>query len=102
VPDAFVNAIKHVASLVSVAVVTVDATLAVPVNDAVIVPALKLPDPSRATIALTVFALVALVAELDTFRAVEIVANFVSTMAAAGSTSLFVINDVDSNPVLEL
>ena len=53
-----------------------------PVSAAEIVPALKLPDVSRATIADAVFALVAVVAELLTFDAVEIVASFVSTMAA--------------------
>ena len=37
---------------------------AFPLNVAVIVPALKLPEASRATIALAVFALVAVVAEL--------------------------------------
>jgi hypothetical protein len=56
--------------------------LAVPVKAAVIVPAVKLPEPSRATIALAVFADVAVVAELLTFKAVEIVASFVSTIAA--------------------
>jgi hypothetical protein len=53
-----------------------------PVSAAEIVPALKLPDASRATIADAVFALAAVVAELLTFDAVEIVASFVSTMAA--------------------
>ena len=38
--------------------------LALPDSDAVMVPALKLPDASRATIAEAVFALVAVVAEL--------------------------------------
>jgi tRNA-binding EMAP/Myf-like protein len=60
-------------------VVTFDA---VPVRFAVIVPAIKLPDASRATIADAVFALAAVVAELLTFEAVEIVASFVSTIAA--------------------
>ena len=55
---------------------------AFPVSAAEIVPALKLPDASRATIADAVFASVAVVAELLTFDAVEIVASFVSTMAA--------------------
>ena len=53
-----------------------------PVSAAEIVPALKLPDASRATIADAVFALVAVVAELLTLDAVEIVASFVSTIAA--------------------
>src|SRR5260221_154002 len=69
-----------------------------PVRFAVIVPAEKLPELSRATIALTVLELVAVVAELATLPAVEIVASFVSTIAAAGSTSALTINDVDNNP----
>src|SRR5438477_5346841 len=60
--------------------------------------AAKLPDASRATMALAVFALVAVVAELDTLPAVEIVANFVSTIAADADTSAFTINDVDKFP----
>ena len=47
-----------------VAVVALVAVEAFPLNVAVIVPALKLPEASRATIALAVFALVAVVAEL--------------------------------------
>ena len=50
---------------------------------AVIVPAEKFPEASRVTIALAVLALVAVVAELDTLPAVEIVASFVSAIAAA-------------------
>ena len=46
-------------------------------------PAEKLPDASRATIALAVLALVAVVAEFATLPAVLIVANLVSTIAAA-------------------
>jgi len=65
--------------------------LAVPVNAAVIVPAVKLPEASRATIALAVFADAAVVAELLTFNAVEMVANFVSTMPAAALMSAFTI-----------
>jgi hypothetical protein len=49
---------------------------------AVIVPALKLPDASLATIADAVLALVAVVALLDTLPAVAMVANFVSAIAA--------------------
>src|SRR5256885_15268485 len=56
--------------------------VALPFNVAVIMFALKFPDASRATIAFAVLALVAVVAELATFPAVEIVANFVSTIAA--------------------
>lgn len=55
---------------------------AVPVKAAVIVPALKLPELSRATIAELVLAAVAVVAEFETFDAVEIVASFVSTIPA--------------------
>ena len=57
----------------------------------VALPAMKLPDASRATIAETVFASVAVVAELDTFPAVEIVASFVSTIAAAELMSALTI-----------
>jgi hypothetical protein len=66
-----------------------DDPLALPVRLAVIVPALKLPDASRATIADAVFAELAVVAELLTFEAVEIVASFVSTMAALALMSAF-------------
>ena len=58
---------------------------------AVIVPAVKFPLPSRATIALAVFALVAVVALLLTFNAVEIVASFVSAIAAVAATWAFEI-----------
>ena len=78
--------------------VAVVAVVALPLKFAVIVPAEKLPDASRATIALAVLALVAVVAEFATLPAVEIVANLVSTIAAAGSTSALTINDVDNNP----
>jgi hypothetical protein len=69
-------------------VVTVDA---LPVKEAVIVPALKFPDASRATIALAVFADVAVVAELLTFDAVEIVASLVSTIPAEALMSSLTI-----------
>src|SRR6266852_5015574 len=71
---------------------------AAPVKLAVIVPAEKLPDPSRDTMAFAVFALVAVVAELATFPAVLIVASFVSTIPAAGSTSALIINELDNKP----
>jgi len=71
---------------------------AAPVKLAVIVPAEKLPELSRATIALAVLLLVAVVAELATLPAVEMVANLVSTIAAAGSTSAFTINELDNSP----
>ena len=59
------------------AVCSVVAVVALPLRAALIVPAEKFPLASRATIALTVLALVAVVAELDTLPAVEIVANLV-------------------------
>ena len=71
---------------------------AAPVKLAVIVPAEKLPDESRATIALAVFALVAVVAEFATLPAVLIVANFESVIPAFGSTSAFTINELVNNP----
>ena len=58
-----------------VADVAVVAVVALPASAAVIVPALKLPDPSRATIAELVFAEVAVVAEFETLSAVEIVGS---------------------------
>ena len=64
--------------------------MALPDNAAVTVPAAKFPDPSRATIAPVVFALVAVVALLRTFPAVEIVASFVSTIPAAVLTESLV------------
>ncbi len=51
------------------------------------VPAEKLPLASLATIAFTVFALAAVVAEFETLPDVEIVANFVSAIAAVPLTS---------------
>ncbi len=62
-----------------------------PVKLAVMVPAAKLPLASRATIAEAVFASVAVVAELLTFPEVEMVANFVSTIAADALMSAFTI-----------
>lgn len=64
-----------------------------PFSVAVIVPAVKSPLVPRITI---VFAevpeLVAVVAELETFPAVEIVASFVSTIAAVSEISEFLID----------
>jgi len=78
--------------------VAVVAVVALPLKLAVIVPAEKFPEESRATIAFAVLALVAVVAELATLPTVEIVANLVSTIAAAGSTSAFTIKELDNNP----
>ena len=75
---------------------------AAPVKLAVIVPAEKFPEPSRATIALAVFALVAVVAELDTLSGVLMVASLVSTIAALALTSAFTINELDSKPFASL
>jgi len=69
-----------------------------PTKLAVIVPAEKLPDASRAIIALAVFALVAVVAEFATLPAVEIVANLLSVIAADELISLFTINELDKLP----
>jgi hypothetical protein len=68
-------------------VAKVVAVLAFPLKAAVTVPAVKFPLASRATIALAVFADVAVVAELLTLDAVEIVASLVSTMPAAALMS---------------
>ena len=65
--------------------------LALPVRDAVTVPAAKSPEASRATIAEAVFASVAVVAELETLPTVEIVASFVSTIAAEALMSALTI-----------
>jgi hypothetical protein len=81
-----------------VEVVAVVAVVAFPDKFAVIVPAEKLPDESRATISFAVFALVAVVAEFATFPAVLMVANFESVIAAAGSISALTINELDNNP----
>jgi hypothetical protein len=75
---------------------------ALPVKFAVIVPAEKLPDASRATMALAVLALVAVVAELATLPAVEIVASFVSTIPAPAAMSVLVINELDKLPEASL
>ena len=72
------------------------ALVVVPVNVIIVVE--KLPDESRATIAFAVFALVAEVAEFATFPAVEIVANLVSTIPAAGAISASTINELDKFP----
>src|SRR5260221_10203267 len=76
--------------------VTLPVTL--PVKFAVIVPAEKFPELSRATIAFAVLPLVAVVAEFATLPAVEIVANFVSTIPAAAMISLLVISELDRLP----
>jgi hypothetical protein len=68
------------------------AVVALPLRAAVTVPALKLPDASLATIALAVLVFVAVVAELDTFPAVAIVASFVSAIAAEALTSASTID----------
>ena len=78
---------KVVKPVPPLATATVPVTLAAvpdtfPVKSAVIVFAIKFPLASLATIAFIVFALVAVVAEFDTFPAVEIVASFVSGLAA--------------------
>ena len=67
------------------AVAEIDAVSTTVVTSAVAsvaLPATKFPDESRAIIAEFVFEDVAVVAEFDTFPAVEIVASFVSAMAA--------------------
>ena len=75
-----------------------EAPVTVPVRLAVIMEAVKLPDRSRATIALAVFAAVAVVAPFKTLPAVEIVPNLVSAILAEAETSLFTINEDDRLP----
>ena len=70
------------------------ALVAVPDSDAVMVPALKLPLASRATIVLALFRLVAVVALLETLPAVLMVASLVSAMAAALFTIALVITSL--------
>ena len=72
------------------------AVVAFPDKDAVIVPAEKFPDASRATMADAVFALVAVVAELDTFSAVAIVLSLVSAIEPAN----IVLVTVPESPVV--
>ena len=79
------------ANLVAVAALPVRFPVTLPVRFAVIVPAVKFPLASRATIADAVFASVAVVAELLTFPEVAIVANLVSTIAAVEEISAFTI-----------
>ena len=56
-----------------------------------IVPAVKFPEASRATIALAVLLLVAVVAEFETLPAVEMVSSLVSTIPAVALMSPLVI-----------
>jgi chromate transport protein ChrA len=74
------------------------AVVALPLKFAVIVLAAKSPDASRDTMVFAVFTLVAVVAEFATFPALLIVASLVSTIAADGDTSAFIINELDNNP----
>lgn len=69
-----------------------------PVKVALIVPAVKFPDASRATIALAVFALVAVVAELATRPAVAKVASLEFEMFAELEISVSTIRDDDKTP----
>ena len=66
------------------------------------VPAVKLPEASRVTMALIVLALVALVAELLTLPAVAMVASLVSSIAAEVCTSAFVNKEVESRPTVSV
>jgi len=85
-----------------VAVVAVVAVAALPFNAAVIIPAAKLPDASRDTIAFAVLLLVAVVAELATFPAVLIVASLVSRIPADELISESIINELDRFPEVSL
>ena len=62
----------------------------------------KLPDASRATIVFAVLVLVAVVAELATLPAVEIVANLASEIAADELISAFTISELDKFPEASL
>ena len=65
---------------------------------AVIVLAEKLPEESRKTIVFAVLAPVAVVAELETFPAVDIVASFVSSIAAEVLILEFVTSELERFP----
>jgi hypothetical protein len=81
-----------------VAVVAVVAEVALPFKLAVIVPAEKLPDESRATIVLAVFPLVAVVAEFATKPDAVSVANLPLAIAAFEAISEFTIKELDKLP----
>ena len=71
------------------------AVAALPAKAAVIVPAIKLPEPSLDTIALFVFALVAVVAVLAILPAVEIVAKLASVIPAEPDKFVLVKPDIE-------
>lgn len=75
------------------------APVKVPMNEAVMVPAEKLPEASRVTIALALLTLAAVVAELATNPAVVKVASFEFAMLADDEISAFTIRLVLSNPL---
>ena len=77
------------------ALVAVDA---LPDNAAVIVPAVKLPLASLATIALAVFKFVAVVAELETLPAVEIVDSFESAIEPANMALVTLVAPIAVTP----
>ena len=85
------RAVCKAVAVAALPVVLPDEPLALPVRFAVIVLAEKLPYPSRATMAEAVLADAAVVAELLTFSAVEIVSSFVSEIAALALMSAFTI-----------
>ncbi len=91
VPLAIIVEVTVPVSVVYTPLVTV---LALPERVAVIVPALKLPEASRATIADAVLADVAVVAELDTLLAVEIVDNLLSAIEPASIAFVTVLVSV--------
>lgn len=76
--------------------VAVVAVVAFPERFAVIVLAVKLPEPSRITIVFAPLLLLAVVAELATLPAVVIVASFESVIAAELLISALTISDVDN------
>ena len=71
---------------------------AAPSKSAITIFAEKLPEASRATIALAVLRPVAVVAVFATLPAVLIVASFESTIPAAAMISALVINELESTP----
>src|SRR5579863_3545275 len=78
--------------------VAVVAVVALPLKLAVIVPAEKLPDGSRETIALAVLRFVAVVAEFATFPEELMVFSLESVIAALLLISLLTISELDKFP----
>jgi hypothetical protein len=93
VEDVYVRPLFPVRLSLDILMMSAESTCRLPTckSVSVTVPALKLPDASRVTIAEPVLFAVAVVAELLTLPAVEIVASFVSAIAALALISSLTI-----------